>query len=167
MTEYQVTYDDAFLVEMVRRYRQIHTWRWLRVALKLLATGFLAIDVVSSIYQQWWGMAAMWGAAIAALWASPWIDYWRVKRRFRLSPFHGERVHISLGAEGVHTVGRTHNSRLTWMAYSHAVVLSDGVLLYWGPDLFQWLPDSAIVSGKREDVVALLRDGHQRERGEG
>ena len=167
LVEYNITFDDAFIVEMVRRYRQVHKWRSLRLALKWLAGAFLAFAVVSSLVQQWWGVAAMWAVALGVLVASPRIDYWLAKRRWRKSPSRGEKVHMSLGPGGVHSIGRTHDSQLAWTAFSQAVSLPDGMLLYQGPHLFQWLPDSALIAGTREEVEAILRDAFVSERGKG
>jgi hypothetical protein len=157
VVEYQIAFDDSFFVAMLRRYREVHAWRRTRVVVKVLLILFLVVCVAGSLAQKWWGMAGFWAAVIGLLLASPRIDYWIAKRRFRLSPFRDESIRLSMGPDGVHSVSSSHDQRMAWRAYTKAYKLDDGILLLMGPHLFQWLPDAAMVAGTRADADALIR----------
>lgn len=85
------------------------------------------------------------GALLGAILLGDPIDAWLVKRRLRKSPFHNNDLSFRLSPEEIHITGNNEDARLKWSAFSKARRFRDGLLLYQGPQFFNWLPDSASV----------------------
>jgi hypothetical protein len=166
MAEYLIQFDDGFLVGSFRRHRALQPSRMAFNVVKVCAAVLLAVACLSSAAQGWVGMALLWASLIAVLVMSHRIDYWLMCRRFRHSPYRGETVRMAVEPEGVHSVAGTHDARFQWSAYTRAIGLADGIMLYQGPSVFQWLPDAALVSGNRRDVEQVIR-AHVQSRGLG
>jgi hypothetical protein len=155
MGEYHIPFDDAFLVEMLGRHRRTKSRRM--IAVKGFLGCFLVVAAISSLMQGWLGMAAFWAFLVVAMLYSHRIDYWLARRRFLRSPLCGGIVTLTVGPEGVHTVSNFHDSRVAWTAYTSAYMFSDGMLLYQGPGVFQWLPDRLLMSGTRAGAESIVR----------
>jgi hypothetical protein len=57
--------------------------------------------------------------------------------------YHNDDVVLRLSDQGVDVTGKTAENRLTWPVYTKARRFSDGLLLFQGPHMFNWLPDTA------------------------
>ena len=157
MAEYLIHFDDGFLIGSFRRHWALQPSRMAFKVVKGCAAVLLAVACVSSASRGWVGMALLWASLIAALLMSHQVDYWLIRRRFRRSPYRGETVRTAVNPEGVHSVAVTHDARFQWSAYTQAIGLADGIMLYQGPSVFQWLPDASLVSGNRRDVEQVIR----------
>ncbi len=155
MGEYRIPFDDVFLVEILGRHRRTKKRRM--IAIKGFVGCFLVFAAVSSLMQGWPGMAAFWVFLVVAILFSHRIDYWLAQRAFRRSPSCGKIVTLTVGPEGVHTVSNTHDAKVAWAAYTSASIFPDGMMLYQGPGVFQWLPDRLLVSGTRAGAESIVR----------
>jgi len=166
MAEYLIHFDDGFLIRSFRRHWALQPSRIAFKVVKACAAVLLAVGCLSSAAQGWAGMAIFWAILIVVLLMSHQVDYWLMRRRFRRSPYRGETVRLSVEPEGVHSVAGTHDARFQWSAYTRAIGLPDGIMLYQGPSVFQWLPDASLVSGNHRDVEQVVRS-HVQSRGMG
>ena len=166
MAEYLIYFDDGFLIQSFRRHWGLQPSRVAFKVVKACAAVLLAVACLSSAVQGWVGMAVFWVILIVVLLMSHQVDYWLMRRRFRRSPYRGETVRLSVEPEGVYSVAGTHEATFKWLAYTRAIGLPDGIMLYQGPSVFQWLPDASLVSGNRRDVEQVVRS-HVQSRGMG
>jgi hypothetical protein len=136
MAEYLIHFDDGFLIRSFRRHWALQPSRIAFKVVKACAAVLLAVGCLSSAAQGWAGMAIFWAILIVVLLMSHQVDYWLMRRRFRRSPYRGETVRLSVEPEGVHSVAGTHDARFQWSAYTRAIGLPDGIMLYQGPSVF-------------------------------
>lgn len=71
------------------------------------------------------------------------LDEWWVRRRFRASPYHNDDIEFTLSADGAHAKGRDSELTLGWSAFTAARICKDGLLLFQGPNVCNWLPNTA------------------------
>lgn len=84
------------------------------------------------------------------------IDAWIARRRFRKSPFHNDEIVFALSEDGTHAVGLNSEVRAGWAVFTKARRFKDGMLLFKGPGVFSWLPDSAIDTPSNISIVQEL-----------
>tara|TARA_R110002096_G_scaffold393074_8_gene588112 strand:- start:6626 stop:6841 length:216 start_codon:yes stop_codon:yes gene_type:complete len=53
--------------------------------------------------------------------------------------------------------GPAGSTSLGWTAFTKAVCLADGLLLFQGQELNNWLPFSALVEGSPDDAVGIVQ----------
>jgi len=142
---YRFRFTDEFLVAAMLKYRSQLWWRrpfqGLKWVLALALAGLFALCVA---YQLRWPALAF-AAVLGALVLGWPIDKALLLWRFRKSPFRDDDLEFTLSDVGVLTVGKTSEIRLAWSAYTKARRFNDGLLLFQGPHLFNWLPDTAAV----------------------
>jgi hypothetical protein len=154
MNEYRVSYNEEYVLSSVERYRrQRHVYPWF-IAVKVVCALGLAMLIAIIIY----GALASPGKSgppvliafvlaifLLLLIQGPRIDYFFLKRRLRKSPFYGDEL--------------TPRSQTTlrWSAFTRARRFPSGFLLFTGPTVFHWWPDSARTQGTAEDVTCILR----------
>jgi hypothetical protein len=83
------------------------------------------------------------------------IDAWFLRRRFRKSPYHNDEIALTISDEGIHGAGRSSEIRLNWSLITKARRFPDGLLLFQGPQVFHWIPNTAAVDPS--DVADLER----------
>jgi hypothetical protein len=142
-SEYHFRFSEDFLLEASSRYRKQLWWfnpfrvvRWASVIPLMFLTAwcfFYGLSVPAIILS----------VVIFVFFLGPAIDPWLVRRRFRKSPYHDDDILLTISDEGVTVIGRTSESRLKWASFTKARRFSDGLLLFQGPHLFNWLPDRA------------------------
>jgi hypothetical protein len=104
-----------------------------------------------------WPLGLFFAALVLLMFNGHLLDFWMVKRRFRKSPYWKDSIISKLTAEGLHTVGRNTESKLGWAVITKACSFGDGLLLFQGPGVFNWLPDDALVDGNRAEVEDLVQ----------
>jgi hypothetical protein len=139
--EYRIHFSEEHLLTSIKRYGQLIWWRrpFFRAFTLLLAALLFALSVIYQFHQA----AVFFGAALVALPFTRPLDAWLVRRRFRRSPYHNDEVAFELSEVGAHSVGRNDEVRLSWAAFTKARRFKDGLLLFQGSHMFNWLPDSA------------------------
>ncbi|GAA6142609.1 YcxB family protein [Hydrogenophaga sp. 5NK40-0174] len=154
--EYRFEFSEDHLLTSLLRYRQQIWWRRLFLALKWVLAAAFAIPMLVAIYMGVPALAGLFGAVLFALVLGWPIDAWLIRRRFRNSPYHGDNIVLSLSDGGVRIVGRSSDSQIAWSAFTKARRFRDGVLLFQGPGMFNWLPDSAALEPTTLEVAQKL-----------
>jgi len=155
MAQYRFTFSEEFLIEANLRYRRQLPWRRPFYGLKgVLAFILLALGAFVAVAAKWW-LLVPFAAFAGALFLGWPIDAWFLRRRFRKSPYHNDEIALTISDEGVHGVGRSSETRLNWSLITKARRFSDGLLLFQGPQVFHWLPNTA--AADPTDVADLER----------
>ena len=143
MAQYRFTFSEEFLLTANLRYRRQLAWRKPFYGLKgILALTLLGLGALLAVIANTWLLVPF--AAIAGSLTLGWpIDAWILKRRFRKSPYYNDEISLSLSEEGLYGVGRISETRLGWPIFTKARRFTDGLLLFHGPQMFNWLPDTA------------------------
>jgi hypothetical protein len=141
--QYRFTFSEEFLITANLRYRRQLAWRKPFYGLKgILALVLLGLGALLAVAAETWLLIPF--AAIAGSLSAGWpIDAWLLKKRFRKSPYHNDEIFLTLSEEGLHGTGRSSETRLGWPIFTKARRFKDGLLLFHGPQMFNWLPDSA------------------------
>lgn len=163
--EYRFRFDEAFVVESLKRFRSRHSARALRWALK--SVGFIGLAALAAVgvFARSRAMTGLFAFFILLLAAAPLFDIWWLKRRFRKSPFYNSDVVVRFSDTGY--VGEEQNSRteLAWPVFTEGYRLSDGILLFTGPTQFHWFPDRALVHGELSELSSAMKTKISRFRG--
>lgn len=158
MPQGQIEYRFQFSVQHLwtsrQRYTQQIGWirplfkfRWLLglscvVALAILANKAMGPAIILSCLFMVGLLLAGW---------PPSLSIWILRRRFQKSPFYNDEITFSLSEGGAHILGRGSELRIGWANFTKARRFTDGLVLFQGPNVFNWLPDTAAVTA--EDVV--------------
>jgi len=143
--QYRFVFSEGFLITANLRYRRQIAWRRPFYGIKwLLAAIFVALGVFVAVMAIRWLFIPFCAIAGAIFLGWP-IDAWLLRRRFRKSPYHNDEISLSLTDEGLYGAGRKSETRLGWPLFTKARRFSDGLLLFSGPQMFHWLPNSAAV----------------------
>ena len=121
--------------------------------------GLSCVLVLSILANKALGLAAILGCLILvgvllAGWP-PSLGIWMLRRRFRKSPFYNGEITFSLSESGAHVLGRGTESRMGWAIFTKARRFTDGLMLFQGPNVFFWLPDTAAATA--EDIAAAQK----------
>ena len=158
MPEYRIRFTEDHLVEMASRYRkQSYARLWLSPIKLLCFLGLAALFAITA-YNFILVPSVVVGVFLLLLAVGPRIDYWLMRRRFRSSPFYDCEMHISLSTDGLTSTDPKTRLELKWSAFTKAYRFVDGFLLFSGPQIAYWWPDSALSDGTIADVERLLRD---------
>lgn len=92
-----------------------------------------------------------------------WPNAWLTRRNFSKSPFFNDEIDFSVSESGTHVVSRDSEVRLGWSNYTGARRFKDGLLLFQGPRVFNWLPDTAAADASSIAAVQELARAHIRD----
>ena len=138
------------LVETLNRYRSQHrgrrTWRWARFVLAsvflLVGGGMLASQSTSTASDL---ATAGFMIALAVFMFLPHkIDDFFARRSFLKSPHCNIQQTMRFTDECLYSNSEVEDSTVKWTAFSRAVIFNDGVLIFQGPKLLHWIPDSSL-----------------------
>src|SRR5215470_8290021 len=151
--EYRFRADESYYVTAHARYRrQLWWYRWLRAAVVLgwvaLATWFALATLISfskGAPTDWLfiGLFVFLLFGVAALIFCTPLSRAVSRRRIRKIPTLNDDCVIRLSDDGMSSSSKRGEGRLDWSGFSGAQRFADGFLLFRGPHLFHWLPDSA------------------------
>ncbi|MGJ7546501.1 hypothetical protein [Variovorax sp. LT1R16] len=156
--EYRFRFSVHHLWASLQRYTRQIWWilplfkiRWLLglscvPALIILANKAMGLAVVL-------GCLFMVGVLLAG-WP-PSLSIWILRRRFQKSPFYNDEITFSLSESGAHVLGRGSELRIGWAVFTKARRFADGLMLFQGPNVFNWLPDTAAATV--EDIAAAQK----------
>jgi hypothetical protein len=141
--QYRFTFSEEFLLTANLRYRRQLWWQRPFYGFKwLLVLILIGLGVICAVF----GTVSLFipfGAIAGGLFLGWPLDSWLLRRGFRKSPFHNDEITITLTDDGVHAVGKSSETRVGWASFTKARRFKDGLLLFQGPQLFNWLPDAA------------------------
>ncbi len=156
---YQVHANDAFFTDAFQRHYSQH---FLYRVFSVIRVSGIVVLVLCSLAL---AVAREWSLAVLTLGMASFIplsrkfDHFCRRRKIRKSPFWNEVSVTELSDEGLKSNSHKGNADLTWQAFTRGLRFPDGFLLYQGPSLFYWLPDSALVEGfNADDAEAILRE---------
>ena len=163
LIQYRFKFTDEFLLTASLRYRRQLWWRRPFHALKgTLAIVILGLGVLCAAFGSRWTLVAF--AAFAGALTLGWpIDAWVIRRRFRKSPYRNDDIVFSLSEDGAHITGRDSEVRMGWSSFTKVRRFKDGVLLFQGPQFFNWLPDSAAVAPDGPEEAVRVARAHVRD----
>jgi len=144
---YRFNANERYFEEAFARYYSQLQIRKFFAAVKWIGIVVLSAAAAMAFIQQKWLGVAFLAAFIAVLLYSQRIDRFVRSRQLRRSPFINEDVDIILTDAGFEATSPSTSLRLAWSAFTSAVRFSDGWLLFSGPRLFRWLPDSSSITG--------------------
>ena len=166
MPAYECDLTADFFVEGWHRFRTIRghhrqmlVIRWILAPplffLVLLCVTLPFTTVPVRAASSWFGAAGA-GAFLVILLFSHRFDEWLGRRRLRGFPSLNDHCRYELSEQGVDISEQKGCAQLAWTAYTAARRLPDGWLLFHGPHIYTWLPDTALVVGNATEIADLI-----------
>ena len=160
--QYRFRFSEEHLLTSFLRYRQQLWWRKWFLGLKwVLAIPFAAVlglAVYSGAKLLATVLGGLFGMVLGGLTLGWRIDALLLRRRFRRSPYYNDDITYFLSEEGSRVLGRDSEVRIGWSSFTRARRYPDGLLLFQGPGMFNWLPDAAALEPATvKEVDRLLR----------
>jgi hypothetical protein len=166
MSQYQVTYNEDYILNSLEQYRrQRHVYPWF-IAIKIVCALGLALLIAIVLH----GMITTSGktapllmvfftlaAFLVLLLQGPRLDYMLLKRRLRKSPFYGDEINISVSEDGVSFKTQRSQATLNWSAFTFARRVGTGFLVFTDPKTSHWWPDAALTNGTLAEIKHHLR----------
>ncbi|MCM2370186.1 YcxB family protein [Aporhodopirellula aestuarii] len=147
-------FTPQHLVDTLARFRSqnvLHRrMRRLRTPMVIL---FLVV-AASELYQANYISACMFLVAAVVLASIRSLDERLTKYRFRKTPICDTEQSVELSDEGLRAISEIEEALVKWSAFTRAVFFRDGVLLYRGPQIIHWIPDTTL---KRSDDADRIR----------
>ena len=148
VVEYRFRGDEDYYVTAYARYRRQLWWcGWARPAKVLVWLALATLIYFSNGTPADWpsiGLFLFVLLAIAALIFSSPLTRAVTRRRIRKIPTLNDDWVFRLSDDGMSSSGKRCEGRLDWSGFSSARRFADGLLLFRGPHLFHWFPDSAL-----------------------
>ncbi len=137
-------FTPEHLIETLDRFRSQRAgrglWRWFR---RFAAMIFLLVAIVGLLVPQFWASAFMVALTIFMFFPHK-IDDFLATRNFKRSPHYNAEQTLFLSENGLRTESEIENADMKWAAFSKAVIFEDGVLLYRGTNMVNWIPDESL-----------------------
>ena len=154
-----IDFNSDFLIEMLKRYRRQHSDRRLGLIIKILGVIVLTPVAVSLFWQGLIWLGLFISAWIILIFAAHLVDYWLARRAFVKSPFRNQLLTIEFTEDGFHALSPIEDTKLQWCVFTEVVHFPDGVLLFKGPKVFNWIPFSSISDAQQiQELENLLRE---------
>jgi hypothetical protein len=146
--EYRIRADEDHYVTAYARYRR-QLWWYHR-----LRSAVVLVWIASAAFIYFFnGAVADWSSIglpflfvvilVAALIFSTPLSRAVLRHRIRKIPTLNDDFVMRLSDDGMSSSSRRGEGRLDWSGFSRARRFADGLLLFQGPHLFHWFPDSA------------------------
>jgi hypothetical protein len=163
LAQYRFAFTDEFRMTANRRHQSLQPWRRIPPEKSgIVSLIFLALGVVSALSGD--SMLFIFFAGVAAIvLVMGLLGMSRARRRMQSSPYRNDQVVFSVSEQGVYVVGRHSEMRLAWPLLTKAVRFDDGWLLFQGPYVVNWLPDSAATAADTVAVATRLIKEHVRD----
>ena len=148
--EYRIRGDEDYFVTAHARYRrQLWWYHRLRSSVVLVWVVVAWIALAAFIYSSrgavvdWPPIAVLTVVSVSALMSSSLLNRAVLRRRIRKTPTLNDDWVVRLSDDGMSSSGKRGEARLDWSGFSKARRFADGLMLFQGPNLFHWFPDSA------------------------
>ncbi|MEZ6100936.1 MAG: YcxB family protein [Pirellulaceae bacterium] len=152
----RIAYTGDYLIEALIRYRAQRNGRIAWIVLRTIAILSFACFTVLAISQRHYLFGVFLAAFTVLLIVGQRIDNWRIKRALASSPHLNEELTLHLSDTDFHVWSAMQDTRLSWSLFSRAVYFDDGVLILQGPNLFHWIPWSALLAGTQPNRIESL-----------
>jgi hypothetical protein len=137
-------FTPEHLIETLDRFRSQRPgrglWRWFR---RFAATIFLLVAIAGLFVPQYWASAFMVAITIFMFFPHK-IDDFLATRNFKKSPHCNAEQTLFLSEDGFRTESEIENTDVKWAAFAKALIFDDGVLLYRGTNMVNWIPDKTL-----------------------
>lgn len=148
--QYRFTFSEEFLLTANLRYRQQIPWcNLFYKARRFLAFIFLALSVFFAVIAKF-RLLVPFVIIAGLLFFGQQIDAWFLRSQFRKSPYYNDEVTLTFSDEGLYTTGCVSETRIGWKLFTKARRFPDGLLIFQGSQMFNWLPHTVAV-----DALAL------------
>lgn len=144
-------FTPEHLLTTLAQYRKAGRRLWSRVRITLGAMGLLAALVYLRIDEPL--PAVMMLVCGVVLLLTQRLNNYFVIRAFRASPHFQTPQTLRFTADKVRTESPIEETTVQWTAFTEAVFFENGVLLYRGRHIINWVPDDSLTTGS----PALLR----------
>ncbi len=138
--------DMYFITAFERHWKQRRVDKYMTAIFRVAAVVFL-LCALATVIQEEWGSAILAVCFSALILSRRYLNRLVIVRNIRKSPYYNGIMRASLTDDGLLTKGAISTEDVSWDAFTYAVRFSDGILLYRGPGLFNWLADSALAEG--------------------
>ena len=157
--QYRLTTDEAYYDVAYDRFRRQHPFRRYADIIKWIGLAVFGACLIAVTIRRVWLPVATLGTFVALIWFSPQIERFLRMRQLRRSPYLNQYAVLTFSDDGMEAQSTLSNSTGSWGNFTRATRFPDGWLLFMGPQLFRWMPDSALVSGATPlDVESLIRN---------
>ncbi len=140
----RILFTPEHIIETLERYYQQLSWIRLCRKLIFVASIVFLLFAVLTLFKQSYIVATVMFIFAVCLSFTHKIDEYLARRNFRRSPYYNTQQTIKLSVEGYQAVSELGDVFLKWSAFTSAVIHQDGVLIYQGPKMVHWIPDSAL-----------------------
>ena len=157
MISAEFTFDESFLMESHARFKRQRNRRTRVIVPGVIAVVFLMLASIFLIYSGEAGMGItpilFMAVAVSALMYEP----WSIKRQMRKSPFNDQKIELKFSEESFEAISPIAKSSLKWRLFTKVAHFSDAVLLFQGPQEFNWIPYDTLIAGSADQLEDLLR----------
>ncbi|NOY40411.1 MAG: YcxB family protein [Planctomycetes bacterium] len=152
------TTDTFFLTAFERHWKQRRIDKYITAVIRVGVTALL-LGAVATALQREWGLAFA-SVCLSALFLSRRsLNRLVLLKNVRKSPYYNEVTKTSLTDDEFLSESSKSSEKANWNAFTRAICFSDGILLYQGPNIFHWLPNSALVEGSTpEQAASVIRE---------
>lgn len=155
--KYQIVANESYFEDAFVHYRRQIRWvRWAWIAGWILAP-ILGVAAAAKFASTGSAVGFVPFAFVLFSLLASRIDRWRVRRHARRLPQCGHLASITLSDEGMSSSMPHADGQLKWQSFSKARRFRDGLMLFIGPRMYQWLPDAAAETGAAEIAEQLAR----------
>lgn len=119
-----------------------------------IALLFITIAIVS-FYKNEMPLAYLFSfLTLIPLWGSL-IDRFIIIYKLKKSPFFNNNISVKIDQDGLHNSDNHSNLDLSWSAITKSRKFCDGFMLFTGPNIYNWLPDSSLMPGEKDQLEKI------------
>lgn len=126
------------------RYRSQSSGFGLAKAIRIVVSGLFLVQAVRFLLADQLFSGALILVCSLILMLSRWINGLLALRAFRQSPHRNREQTLLFSMEGLQTVSEIEETRVRWAACVRAVFFDDGILLFRGTNMVNWVPDASL-----------------------
>lgn len=145
-----------YMIAGFQRFRSLHPSRYLSLAAKVFALGFLAPLAIWMVSLGSVITGSIFAALGVFLFFAHLLDKWLIRRSFQKSPFRYHELTIDFSDDCFHVRSAKQDSKLQWETFTNFAEFKDGFLLYLGPHSFHWIPLSSLDNPSQVAELATL-----------
>ena len=154
VAKYQWNLEE--LTKAIRSHSRHSTRPLFRAAFWLLAIVFCMFGGIIAVQGSILGGAFV--GALGLLWMiiSAAEAPWRARRQFRQNPNQNGEIEWRFSAESIQCIGPHSSTQADWGAVFKVAEAPDGLLFYFGPQFFHWIPKNSFASEAEFQAAAEL-----------
>lgn len=155
---YHIATDEDFYIEAFKKFSLSRSKkvRYLSIFIKILAICYFVFFIAKFLSQEAYALALlMFGLSLIVLSVDK-IGQYVIKRNLRKSPHANEENIIYFSEDGFHSKSDNADTKLKWSTFTKFKRFDDGFLLFQGPKVFNWLPDTSLSDPTQLSVMETL-----------